>query len=305
MYAVWENIYYKLKFDKNTSDTVNNMPSEKQIIIGNSNVLPSNEPERKGYKFLGWSKRANATSAQFRPGDHFLHDSYADVTLYAIWKEIVPVSIKIEAVEVKTVGGSMEGVELCVQDENNVWVPAGTSNEGNGENYNPTNLYLKATIAPADANINIKWTSSNTQLGKVNEGKVSFDKALGGKFNITVTDQNTGLSDSITVYVYNAQRKHDTQFVWTKPKEEGGKYIQDGNSLVNEGDKLILKTENTRSYNDSIGNYTWHKICYYYTTCSVKPIQNGYIMSYEHNRNRKYYTYGAYEWTPESSKLVD
>lgn len=49
-------------------------------------TIPSTEPTRSGYTFLGWSKSSSATSATYSPGDT-VSVTYDDLTLYAVWQE--------------------------------------------------------------------------------------------------------------------------------------------------------------------------------------------------------------------------
>jgi uncharacterized repeat protein (TIGR02543 family) len=49
-------------------------------------TIPSTEPTRSGYTFLGWSKSSTATSATYTAGDT-VGVTYDDLTLYAVWQE--------------------------------------------------------------------------------------------------------------------------------------------------------------------------------------------------------------------------
>ena len=50
------------------------------------NYLSSAVPTRSGYRFLGWSRSATATSASWRAGSRY--DGKTDVTLYAVWRAV-------------------------------------------------------------------------------------------------------------------------------------------------------------------------------------------------------------------------
>lgn len=56
--------------------------------------LSEDIPKRTGYIFLGWSKRANATTADFKSGSVYYADE--NVKLYAVWE---PISVKIQFVD--------------------------------------------------------------------------------------------------------------------------------------------------------------------------------------------------------------
>lgn len=49
-------------------------------------TIPSTEPTRSGYTFLGWSTSSSATTATYDPGDT-VRVTYDDLTLYAVWQE--------------------------------------------------------------------------------------------------------------------------------------------------------------------------------------------------------------------------
>lgn len=49
-------------------------------------TIPSTEPTRSGYTFLGWSKYSSASSATYTAGDT-VSVTYDDLTLYAVWQE--------------------------------------------------------------------------------------------------------------------------------------------------------------------------------------------------------------------------
>ncbi len=49
-------------------------------------TIPSTEPTRSGYTFLGWSTSSTATSATYTTGDT-VGVTYDDLTLYAVWQQ--------------------------------------------------------------------------------------------------------------------------------------------------------------------------------------------------------------------------
>lgn len=78
LYAQWE---YPINFNKNTTDTVSNMPNDGYKQHELSYDLPSNEPVRSGYTFKGWTTGID----NYQPGEQILKD--ATQTLYAIWEQ--------------------------------------------------------------------------------------------------------------------------------------------------------------------------------------------------------------------------
>ena len=85
-------VYLDVAFDKNAgSDTVTGMPKNFKITDSKDMALPSDDPSRDGYDFLGWAKDASATKADYQPGDKLTLDDFSGVgedglVLYAIWK---------------------------------------------------------------------------------------------------------------------------------------------------------------------------------------------------------------------------
>ncbi len=71
---------YKIKFDANGGE---GEPDNLTKTYGKDLTLPTAEPERDGYDFLGWATDKNVTEAQFEAGGTF--DIDADITLYAVW----------------------------------------------------------------------------------------------------------------------------------------------------------------------------------------------------------------------------
>ena len=55
-------------------------------------TVPSGEPVRDGYEFLGWAASADSTTATFHAGDK-VTVSGGNVTYYAVWKEIPSLTI--------------------------------------------------------------------------------------------------------------------------------------------------------------------------------------------------------------------
>lgn len=61
-------------------------PAPKTVKTVNSFELSKLKPTRAGYVFLGWANDANATTAEFQPGDTVKING--DTTIYAVWEEI-------------------------------------------------------------------------------------------------------------------------------------------------------------------------------------------------------------------------
>ena len=83
LYAVWryKPATYTVAFDANGGT---NAPSSQTKTDGVTLTLTTAIPTRANYRFAGWSKDRNATSASYTAGGSYTDN--ADVTLYAVWR---------------------------------------------------------------------------------------------------------------------------------------------------------------------------------------------------------------------------
>lgn len=83
LYAVWryKPATYTVTFDANGGT---NAPSSQTKTYGVALTLTTAIPTRANYRFIGWSKNRNATSASYTAGGSYTDNS--DVTLYAVWQ---------------------------------------------------------------------------------------------------------------------------------------------------------------------------------------------------------------------------
>ena len=121
-------IYYTLNFDKNTTDTVTNLPeTQTGSTTATTITIPSTTPERANYEFIGWCKGtttttsgvdtctdgASGTGTVFQPGDDYGIDQTVEntSTLYAMWS-IDTVTVTLTAgTGIDTVAITGTGVE--------------------------------------------------------------------------------------------------------------------------------------------------------------------------------------------------
>ena len=80
---------YTLTYHANAgSDEVKSMPADMSGLKGYARItIPDTEPQREGYRFLGWSTRSDAIKpdADYDPGEITI---MSDVDLYAVWKAV-------------------------------------------------------------------------------------------------------------------------------------------------------------------------------------------------------------------------
>lgn len=74
---------YTVSYNKNTNDTVGNIPSSQTKIYGTTLKLASNTPTRSGYSFVRWNTSAGGGGTNYSPSGNYTANSGA--TLYAQW----------------------------------------------------------------------------------------------------------------------------------------------------------------------------------------------------------------------------
>ena len=84
LYAIWEIVKYSIKFDKNTTDNVSNMPDTQIKNHGTTLKLSDKKPTRTNYTFKGWGVSETATTVSYAAGANYTNN--ATTTLYAIWE---------------------------------------------------------------------------------------------------------------------------------------------------------------------------------------------------------------------------
>ena len=82
LYAHWTAYTYAVTYNKNTTDTVSNLPSAQTKTYGVDLTLSSTKPTRTGYTFAGWATSASGAVA-YAAGAKYTAN--AAVTLYAVW----------------------------------------------------------------------------------------------------------------------------------------------------------------------------------------------------------------------------
>ncbi|NLD16639.1 MAG: InlB B-repeat-containing protein, partial [Tissierellia bacterium] len=91
LYAKWTVKTYTVSYNKNTTETVTNMPSSQTKTCGKTLTLKATLPARTGYCFLGWNTKANGTGTNYARSASYTANSA--VTLYARWQLNRPIDI--------------------------------------------------------------------------------------------------------------------------------------------------------------------------------------------------------------------
>lgn len=90
LYAVWSAKTYSVNYNANGGSGA---PVSQTKYHGLKLMIPSIEPTRSGYTFLGWDTSPTATSATYQPGDWYYTN--ANRTFYAVWRKNGPATYTV------------------------------------------------------------------------------------------------------------------------------------------------------------------------------------------------------------------
>ena len=90
LYAVWSAKTYTISYNANGGSGA---PGSQTKYHGIKLLIPSIEPTKSGYTFLGWSTSTSASSATYQPGDWYYTN--ANRTFYAVWKKNAPATYTV------------------------------------------------------------------------------------------------------------------------------------------------------------------------------------------------------------------
>ena len=144
-------IPYTITYNKNTEDTVANMPSNVNTNTVNTSVTVGSAPSRSGYNFVGWCTTAvadggtcDSPNTQYAAGGSYTIDQISgenDLVLYAMWAEMPTIIFKA--------GNNIDAV--IVADGSNKYAPqyaVGSTGEAKFENAVVGTKYI-VTVVPA------------------------------------------------------------------------------------------------------------------------------------------------------------
>ena len=90
LYAVWKSKTYSISYNANGGTGA---PPSQTKHHGIKLLIPSIEPTRSGYTFLGWATSATATSPTYQPGGWYY--SNTNQTFYAVWEKDPPATYTV------------------------------------------------------------------------------------------------------------------------------------------------------------------------------------------------------------------
>jgi uncharacterized repeat protein (TIGR02543 family) len=155
VYAVWSPVTYTVTFDKNGGDTEAS-PTSKTADYGTSiDSLPA-EPSKEDYTFEGWNTQADGLGTAFSASTIVT----GDVTVYAVWKEIVlvPTGTLLDAEQ----GSDFTGV-LYYRD-NKLYYNQESNGKWTGESWVGNGTQGRIAIDGSD-NVHAAYTTSDDKIG--------------------------------------------------------------------------------------------------------------------------------------------
>ena len=207
---------YTLNYDKNTTDTVSNMPSSQSATVQNDTItnftLPTgNIPSRSGYTFAGWgtsSDQAEPTykynNGTFTPSEATVYANDNPETLYAIWQAPREITFNIDS--------NVSSVQILDSSGNVVSTITTT-----GTNVNLTEP-VTYTIKPTHATYYMTDTITKTSgVGTLNGEEFTVGA---GTATITITSREMPiLYDEIAALSKGKNTESSSHFSWTEITE--------------------------------------------------------------------------------------
>lgn len=154
---------YTISYNKNTTDTVGNLPSSQTKYWHEGLSLASQIPTRSGYGFQNWNTSSSGGGVTYHPSALFT--SNADTVLYAQWKKdadpVVTYDIRYDANGGSGAPGAqvkVHGVSLTLSTQKPSWegytfVNWNTRADGRGVTYRPGALFT----SNADTMLYAQW----------------------------------------------------------------------------------------------------------------------------------------------------
>ena len=204
--AVANPIPYTITYNKNTEDTVTNMPAPSSGSVTTeiaTNAVSNKVPARTGYKFLGWCSTTtvvadNADTCSgtiYNPNGGGTNRNYTldqtgdntNIVLYAMWQEVHTITF--------TAGNNID--TIIVADGSNKWRPYYASGGASVSRTVPVGTKLAVTVVPVADYILDSWTSTESGL----ENRLASTALLTTTYIVGATDETltaTGVAADYT-----------------------------------------------------------------------------------------------------------
>lgn len=219
LYAVWSYnapTVYTISFNANGGSGA---PGSVTKTHGVTLYLPSTEPTRTNYDFLGWSTSSTATTPTYYAGGSFTRN--ANTTLYAVW-EYAPATYRVyynanggsgaPSSQIKTYGVSLTLSSVIPTRSGYDFIGWSTSSTATSATYDPSDSYT----ANASVTLYAVWNETNydfsiSNLTVSNSEPYKYDQ-ITVKVRTDSWDQVNAYSD-IPVQLYYDGRLISTQYV--------------------------------------------------------------------------------------------
>ena len=222
LYAQWTTNTYSVTYNKNTTDTVTNMPGNQTKTYGVDLELSDLVPVYEGRTFTGWNTAANGSGTTYNPGDTY--NTNQATTLYAQWvigdytitynKNTTDVVTNLPASQSKLYGTTLILSETIPVYPGWTFIGWNTEVNGEGTSYTAggeytlnesTTLYAQWTLTPYtityDANGGTNSPASHIKYHGESVGLSSAGPTYEGR---TFTGWNTAADGSGTAYAPGA-----------------------------------------------------------------------------------------------------
>lgn len=219
LYAVWSYnapTVYTISFNANGGSGA---PSSVTKTHGVTLYLPSTEPTRTNYDFLGWSTSSTATTPTYYAGGSFTQN--ANTTLYAVW-EYDPATYRVNynanggsgapSSQTKTYGVSLTLSSVIPTRSGYDFLGWSTSSTATSATYDPGDSYTtnaSVTLYAVWQETNYDFSISNLTVS--NSEPYKYDQ-ITVKVRTDSWDQVNAYSD-IPVQLYYDERLVSTQYV--------------------------------------------------------------------------------------------
>ena len=228
----------RITFDKNTTDTVTNMPANGKKYINSPFIFPDQIPKREGYTFKGWDRDKNNTSGVFPGFEWWIEDE--NQTVYAIWEKNKNYNVKY------VVDGDKQFTKTMEQEVNkdytvlsltdiastaaktgytfSNWECNYYASESNisTKTYNPGDTYKNLSSPGTTATFTSKW-KANTYTIKYNANSGSG----------TMSNQSATYDQNVTLNKNKFTRTGYTFLGWSEDKSATTPTYTDGQTVKN------------------------------------------------------------------------
>ena len=231
-------ITYRITYDANGGTGA---PEGQTKTHDVSLTLSDEKPTRSGYTFLGWGTSADATIAQYQPGDSYTANS--DLTLYAVWAKNYTVSFDANggsgapANQTKIQGKALTLSAVCPTRPCHVFLGWATSSTAATAQYQPGGQFT----TDADTVLYAVWTEGTQSEWSTTKPSGVDDSLIETKTQYRYRDKETTTSDQSTLSGWTL---YDTTISWS----DWGNWGDWSDTAISENDSTKVETRTVYPY---------------------------------------------------------